>query len=362
MPDQVTNYKCPKCGGPLHFDSAEQKLKCDYCDSVFEVAEIEEMYADANLAAIEANDVYAAPDYLEWTEDEAQHMRAYTCPSCSAELICDDNTAATRCPYCGNPTIVPSQFSGALKPDYVIPFKLDKNAAVKKLSSFYDGKPFLPAAFKSDNHIQEIQGIYVPFWLYDGTASADMTYHGTRTHIARTSREQITTTEHYRIRRKGYVRFKHVPADASSKMPDAFMDSLEPFSYTDMVPFQISYMPGYLADKYDVSAEDDAKRVDVRMKNSAGSAIDSTVMGYDSIAPEQRFVGLKHDQIHYAFFPIWMLTTQWNGKNYMFAMNGQTGKMIGDDLPVDNRKFLLYFIGISLALIAVFWLIISFAI
>ncbi len=358
MSESVTNYKCPNCGGPLHFDSASQKVICDFCGSSFDIAEIEAMYAEQNeQAAISFEEDDAAPDYLQWTEEEQAHMRAYSCPSCGAELICDVNTAATQCPYCGNPTVVPAQFTGALKPDYVIPFKLDKEAAVKKLKSFYKGKTFLPSAFVNENHIQEIKGIYVPFWLYDGTARADMSYHGTRVHTTRTANDIITTTEHYQINRSGNVRFKHIPADASSKMPDEFMDALEPFNYIDMVPFQMSYMPGYLADKYDVSAEDNANRADVRMRNSAAAAIDSTVHGYETLVPERRSIGLRHDQINYAFFPIWMLTTQWRGKNYMFAMNGQTGKMIGDDLPVDYMKFFLYFIVMSVVLIAVIWLL-----
>ena len=85
--------------------------------------------------------------------------------SCGAELICDENTAATSCPYCGNPTVVPGQFSGQLRPDFIIPFKLSKEDAVKALKDHYKGKIFLPKSFTQENHVQEIQGIYVPFWM-----------------------------------------------------------------------------------------------------------------------------------------------------------------------------------------------------
>lgn len=357
MPDQITNYQCPSCGGPLHFDSETQKLKCDYCGSVFAVAEIEELYQEKNEQAASAGtQLQESHDTLQWSEEEAQHMRAYSCPSCGAQLICDENTAATSCPYCGNPTVVPAQFDGALKPDYVIPFKLNKEQAVKKLASYYGGKPLLPSAFSRTNHIEEIKGVYVPFWLYDGAADVRLSYHGTRVHSSRSGDNIITTTEHFQVQREGTVEFNKVPADASSKMPDILMDSIEPFNYSEMVPFQISYMPGYLADKYDVSSEEDAARADIRMKNSAVSEISKTVGGYSSLVSESQQVNIIPERVHYAFLPVWMLSTKWNGKNYLFAMNGQTGKMVGD-LPVDKAKMLCYFVGISLALMAVMFFV-----
>lgn len=356
MPNQVTNYKCIRCGGPLHFNPIEQKLKCDYCDTLYTNDEIEELYKDENETALENSSIEAAyVDTLQWSAEEEAHMRAYSCPSCGAQLICDENTAATSCPYCGNPTVVPSQFSGALKPDYIIPFKTDKKQAISRLYDFYKGKHFLPSTFTNANHIEEIKGIYVPFWLYDGTANSDMAYHATRSNTYTEGDYRVTKVQHYKVIRQGDVRFKHVPADASSKMPDDFMDALEPFNYEDMVPFQMSYMPGYLADKYDVSAAEDASRADLRMRNSTEAEIRATALGYDSLVPEVSRVQLRHEKVHYAFFPIWMLTTQWNGKSYMFAMNGETGKMIGDDLPTDYVKFFLTFLGITLLIFGILW-------
>ena len=358
MPSAITNYQCPACGGPLQFNAGAQKLKCEFCDSEFTIEEITQYFQEKNEQAVDVNTAEQqaeAAQVLQWTEEEARHMRAYSCPSCGAQLICDEHTAATRCPYCDNPTIVPAQFDGALKPDYVIPFKLDKDAAVKKLREFYGGKPLLPSAFTRDNHIEEIKGIYVPFWLYDGTAHANMSYHGTRTHSHTSGDDLVTVTEHYQINRRGTVEFNYVPADASSKMPDEFMDAIEPFHYKDMVPFEMSYLPGYLADKYDVSSEEDEQRADYRMKNTTINAIRATAAGY-SIVPEREDVMIRPDKVHYAFFPIWMLTTKWNDKRYMFAMNGQTGKMVGD-LPIDKGKFVLYLIGITLVLMAILFIV-----
>lgn len=343
MSDNITVYQCPNCNGPLHYDPKLQKLKCDNCGSVFTTEEIDHFYEKKNEEAVSVENTETS-ETLQWSDSEAEHLRAYNCPACGAQLIADETTAASSCPYCGNPTIVPSQFKGSLKPDYVIPFQLTKEDAVNKLKDFYHGKPLLPKAFRSDNHIQEIKGVYVPFWLYDGNTHVHIRAHTTRTHVHTTSEERIIVTEHYLVIRDGNVEYHNVPADASSKMPDDFMDSIEPYDFTRMVSFQMSYLPGYLADRYDVDSKQDEKRADDRMSNTAIDEARSTVIGYESYLPEEQSVQINKGSVHYALLPVWMLSTKYKDKNYLFAMNGQTGKMIGDDLPNDYGKLILYFI------------------
>ena len=360
MPEQLTNYQCPNCNGPLRFDPVSSKLKCDSCGSTFTVDEIDKVFFEKNQEAISVDaekKQQENAELLQWNEEEAKNMRAYNCPSCGAQLISDANTAATRCPYCGNPTVVPAQFEGSLKPDYVIPFKLIKEDAVKELKNFYKGKPFLPKAFTESNHIEEIKGVYVPFWLYDGTVDAHLRGSATTSSSYETDDEIVTTTRHFRIERDGTVEFQKVPADGSSKMPDDFMDSIEPFDYKDLVPFQMSYLPGYLADKYDVSIEEDAERVNQRIKNTTISLLEETVTGYQTYVSDKTNTTITPGAVHYAFLPVWLLSTQYQGKNYLFAMNGQTGKMIGDDLPIDKTKMILRFLLITVIGIALLYVI-----
>jgi len=359
MASQITNYQCPNCTGPLQFVGESGKLECEYCGTAYDVQVIEQLYADKEQAAAEVStDPQWDSNMLggNWSEEEAAHIRVYNCPSCSAELICDDTTAATSCPYCGNPTVVPGQFTGALRPDYVIPFRLDKNAAVAALKQYYKGKKFLPKAFAAGNHIEEIKGVYVPFWLFDGKTDADMRFRGTIVHTHTSGDEEITTTEHFRVVRQGNLTFERVPADASSKMPDAHMDAVEPFDYSGLTPFSSAYLPGYMADKYDQDAEECSKRVNERIRTSTESALSGTTSGYTTLTPEHVDINLTQGSIKYALMPVWMLSTKWAGNNFLFAMNGQTGKLIGD-LPVDKGKFWAWFAGISLPLMAILALI-----
>jgi len=356
MATQVTNYQCPACTGPLQYDPEAAKLNCEYCGSVFEPAEIEALYReeDENAAQAhaeaEANEhPWDASDISESWGEDAAGMKTYSCPSCTAELICDETTAATSCPYCGNPTVVPGQFSGSLKPDCVLPFKLDKDAAVQALKDHYRKRFFLPRAFTANNHLQKVQGVYVPFWLFDGEASGEAYFKTTRSHTRRQGDYRITDTQHFVCKRAGSVAFEKVPVDASAKMPDDYMESLEPFDYGELKPFSTAYLPGFLADKYDVSVEDSQERADARCTESLALELRDSVLGYETVSEIRRSIHLNRGKVHYALLPVWLLHTKWNGKDYLFAMNGQTGKLVGD-LPVDKKKFWSVFLGLGAGL------------
>lgn len=363
MPTQVTNYQCPACTGPLHFVGASGKLECEYCGASYEVAEIEALYAEkeekaaaAQQAAEEANagqnppsadgDAWDTSDFSEDWGAEGDGMRAYSCPSCGAELICDENTAATSCPYCGNPTVVPGQFSGQLKPDFIIPFKLSKEDAVKVLKNHYKGKILLPKSFTQENHVQKVQGVYVPFWMFDGEAEGDARYAATRSHTYRSGDYEVTKTEHYDVYRAGMVNFEKIPVDASSKMPDDHMDSIEPYDYQELKPFSTAYLPGFLADKFDVTVEQCRQRADQRCEGTLSATLRATVTGYHTCTLIHDSVKLKRGKVHYALMPVWMLNTKWKGKDFLFAMNGQTGKLVGD-LPVSWGRFWGLFAAIA---------------
>ena len=362
MADQITNYKCPACTGPLHFVGASGKLECDYCGSSYSVEEIEALYKQkdeqaAQAAAKAEQKAARQPDEGEWTQPEGADwaepgMKSYSCPSCGAELICDETTAATSCPYCGNTTIVPGRLAGVRKPDYIIPFKLSREDAIAALKKHYQKKPLLPKVFSAQNHIEEIQGVYVPFWLFNGSADADIRYKCTRSMTHREGEYDVTDTQHFMVHRAGTVKFERIPVDASSKMPDENMDSIEPFDYKELKPFSNAYLPGFLADKYDVSVDDCAPRADERCKASCQSALRSSVSGYSTCVPEEEHIRVRRGKVQYAMLPVWMLHTRWKGKNYLFSMNGQTGRLTGD-LPMSWGRFWAYFGGIAGGLAAV---------
>ena len=249
----LQEYKCPCCGGAIAFDSTLQKMKCPFCDTEFEMDALKSY--DAELQGEQADNMeWETSAGSEWQESEIEGLRSYVCKSCGGEIVGDANTAATSCPFCGNPVVMMNQFAGLLKPDIVIPFKLDKKAAKAGLMKHLNGKKLLPKIFKDQNHIDEVKGVYVPFWLFDTDVDAQVRYRATKVRTWSDEDYRYTETSYYMIHRGGSVGFEHVPVDGSSKMPDDLMESVEPYDYSDALDFQTAYLAGYFADKYDVTA------------------------------------------------------------------------------------------------------------
>lgn len=394
------NYACPACGGPLAFDTKLQKLACPYCDSSYTTQEVEEYFAaqqakaeakaaaqaqeqgaaaqadgaaaagegisgqagagdwfaassDADEGAADGQTRYVADPiqaFLDSKKPLAQddeHATAVECSSCGATMIVSDVSAVTKCPYCGNNAIVPGKLGSTLKPDLIIPFKNTKKDAVAALNAHYAGKICLPKAFKDGNHVEEIQGVYVPFWLYSGTATGSAKYTCTDTRTWSDSDYNYTETSTYYATREGSCSFDKIPADASKRMPDDHMDSIESYDYNAFEPFSMAYLPGFSAERYDQSANSCVKRATHRMQSTLEDELRNSVVGHMNVMQTSSTCSNEVSDVKYALLPVWMLHTRWEDKDFLFAMNGQTGKLVGD-LPLDKKKLNL----ISLAVFA----------
>ncbi len=358
----AVEYKCPNCGGGIQFDSTSQQMKCPYCDTVFEVDAVKE-FQDG--IADEKDDLHweeygSSGESGRWESGEDSGMKQYICQSCGGEIITDAYTAATSCPYCGNPAIIEARLEGMWRPDWVIPFQLDKESAKLALDNHLKGKFFLPKAFKEKSYLDEIKGIYVPFWLFDADAKGSARYRCTRVRTWSDANFTYTKTSYYAVHRAGNAAFRNVPVDGSTKMDDTMMEAIEPFDYSKKVDFQTAYLSGFLADKYDVDAKQSQPRATERIKTSVENMLRETVRGYATCSREQGSVALRDGKTQYALLPVWILNTQYEGKLYPFAMNGQSGKFIGD-LPLDRKKLSLTFLGVFAAVSIISTLAVLFA-
>ena len=354
----LEQYKCPCCDGAIEFNSDAQKLKCPYCDSEFDIDSLRQTQDQPELPREDMRWDTQSPN--QWREGEQEQLRSFQCTSCGGEILTEETTAATMCPYCGNPVVMLPQVTGTLKPDLVIPFQLDKEDAKAALARHLNGKILLPKVFKTENYIDKIQGVYVPFWLFDADAHGDIRFRATRVRHWSDSRYTYTKTSHYRIFRSGSLAFRAVPVDGSAKMADELMESIEPYDLSRAVDFQTAYLAGYLADKYDVQAEACQQRANDRIRTSTVDTFAGTVVGYSSVQPENSAIALKNTHVRYALLPVWLLNTTYRGEKFTFAMNGQTGKFVGN-LPMDKTAFWLWWAGVTAVATALFAALAYFA-
>lgn len=350
QPGSVLEYKCPSCGAGLTFGNENQKMTCAYCDNTFEMEAV--LAYNDSLNQNKDSFTLEETSSSQWSEDEQAYVKTYTCPSCSGELLTDENTAATFCPYCGNPTILPGRVSGGIKPEGVLPFRKSKEDAKAAFLQLCKGKPLLPKGFTDEHRVEKITGIYVPFWLYNCDGSVDARYKATRIHRWSDSHYRYTRTEHFLLLRTASAAFSQIPMDASQKIDDAIMESIEPFDLEQMVDFDTAYLSGYLADKYDVEAEQGEERIRQRISSTMDSMLQPTLMGYATAIPTSRKLQVQHGKAKYVLLPVWMLHTVYKDQTYIFAMNGQTGKMTGT-FPICPKRSAAWFAGVAAAASAV---------
>ncbi len=316
--------RCPDCGAPLRFDAETGTLRCEHCGAALDPETQSGRLAPDGAAARGGTDGLAA----------------FECSSCGAQMLASGVTAALHCPWCGSNTVVPAQFSGELRPDWIIPFQTTRSQALEAYRAYYRGSIFKrfmqPRAFRRCNEVEELQGVYVPFRLYDGAATVDAVYdtydvekRGIFTETRAVYREEIRAALH----------FEKVPADASRRMDDDLMDSIEPYDLTAMKPFSLSYLPGLLAERWDVCAREDEKRAVERVKKTAAARAAREIRHETLAETRNTQVKLRTERAQYALLPVWLLTARWKGGKRTFAMNGQTGRFTGE-LPMSVPKTL----------------------
>lgn len=333
-------YKCPCCGAALRFSGETQKLTCESCGNTYDVETLEEL----DRTGEESDLSWELQQGAEPAKKTADGK--YICPSCGAQIEADENTVSTKCPYCDNVVVIKAAASGELKPEAIIPFQVEAKDAREKMEQFCKGKRLLPRSFRDKSYLKNLKGYYVPYWLFDCDAYADMSFDATKTRVWSDSRYHYTEISHYLVSRGGSISFYHVPVDGSTRMEDETTESIEPFHYKELVEFSPAYLAGYETDKYDVKSKDAEERAKQRLFCSTEEVIRSTVRGYGTVSVKHSQMSSKNGKATYVMLPVWLFETVYNKKKYQFAINGQTGKMVGE-LPVDKGAFMRYLLGFT---------------
>lgn len=319
-------YKCPNCGAAMEFDSEAQALKCGGCGTTISVEEYERQYGEL---------------YKNDEQRTSDGMKVYHCQSCGAELVADEYTSATICSFCGNPSLVEDRLNGSFTPKAVIPFKINKDQAKEIYRKWVKKGPLTPKTLSTSSTIEKISGVYVPFWLYDYDARSQMEAKAEKVRTERHGDTEYIYTDHFHVYRDVEARFEKVPADASEKMADDKMDKLEPFKYEELVPFSMPYLSGYLSERYNYTDEDMKSRVGKRIDKYITDITRGTINGYSSVSVIRNDISKNNIHNEYALLPVWMLNCRYQGRDFQFVLNGQTGKIVADR-PVSKGKAAAY--------------------
>lgn len=354
MEIKTVTYQCPNCSAALEYNNALGKFKCLFCDSEFTEEDIKKRFAEnegfeLSQENLEAEQEAAQDEANRQAEEFAGASALYTCPNCGAGVICDSLTASTRCHFCHTPVILTGRLSGEFRPNLIIPFTRTREQAETAFKEYCKGKFLLPKGFAGEAQIQNITPLYVPYWLKSGTVDAFMEAEGHKVHSWRAGDTRFTNTKIFSVTRRAEMTFVRVPCDGSKRIDDSLMESIEPFDYTGIKPFSMSYLSGCGAEKYDVTAQEAAPVIDKRISDAAADLLRSDMNGYSTIAEKRRNISFTKQQTVYGLLPVWFLNYTYKGRDYPFVMNGQTGCNFGI-LPVSGLKKFLFGAGLFIVL------------
>lgn len=382
--------KCPSCGAPINFDVPSGKMKCSFCGASFTVEEVNQFngisQANAELDAAHAQQagtsgaggsgaaggagaaatpetqistapaegqpgwVEPPPTYLD--EATGQKMAQFQCNSCGGEIIGSPDMVSARCPWCNNNFVATGQLTSTRVPDRMIPFAMTKEQALEAFKANMKGLKLIPREFKQVS-VDDIQGVYVPYWLYDATVAGEGNFSCENLRTWTDSDYEYTQHQEYQVYRSANVAFLDVPVAGTTKVTDKLTESIEPFDYTKSVAFSPAYLTGFMTNKYDVEAQDANPRALERMKDSTEEVLRNSISGYDTVSTINTSIQPAFGELEYVFLPMWLMNVDFQGKNYNYAMNGQTGKFVGT-FPVSERKYWGGLIGIAIPIAIIF--------
>lgn len=337
--EQALENKCPACKASIKFNPTVGKFKCEYCGSEFT---LEEMQQHKDNASTEEKN---QPKEKQVKKDNYDGYVTYRCESCGAEIIADEQTAATFCVYCGNTAILKSKLSGEFTPDKMIVFKKDKQESINAFKNLGKGRPLMPKDFNSEKNIEKIRGIYIPFWLYDFNINGSLDMTGQIVKSWTSGDTHYTQTDYYQILRGGTMDYHNIPVDASSRFDNNIMNSIEPFNFAELIPYNHAYLSGFYAEKYDEDGDKPYKEASDRALNSTRQRFIGTASRFSSVMIKTDNLTANQTKKQYVMLPVWMVNVKYKDKMHIFAMNGQTGEFIGN-IPLDKGKAVLYFVTI----------------
>lgn len=333
---ETVAYHCINCAAPLQYNAEKQKFACEFCLSEFTEEELKKHFGelDDQLKDKEADAGNSDTD----ADDFSSSAGIYMCQNCGAEVIAEKTTAATFCVYCHSPVVLSNRLAGEYKPDMVIPFKISKEDAEKRFYDFCGKKKFLPKDFISDAQLEMMKGVYYPYWMVNSLKKGSMT--ATAKKIRRWEQDgyEYEETKTYKIRRAGSIDFKGYPCSALNADNRTALKYVNPYDDSEFKDFSMAYLSGFLAEKRDTERADVQAEVDKDLlKYSEKIYRDTVSSDYDSVHVDKVNVNTVRESWKYAMMPVWLMNFYYNGKTYMYAMNGQTGKNFGE-LPYSKGK------------------------
>lgn len=341
-------YLCENCGGNMEYDIQSEKLKCPYCDTIVEIVD------EKNIKEYSFADV----DLHEKNSDWNNEVEVLKCESCGAETVADKHATAVICAYCGSSHVLNVKQTAGIKPEGVIPFKIDRNKAQELSSTWFKRRWLAPNDLKLLYQSEKLQPVYVPYWTYDADTYSTYTGEGGQNYYVTVERDgkkyQELRVRWYRVNGRINRFFDDVLVNASSNYNDSLMNAVEPFHTGALKSYTPEYLSGYTAERYSKGVKSCFETAKMKMQSVLVSDATTQILKrYDQARFVQVSTQYSNVTYKHVLLPVWSAYYDYKGKKYQYLVNGQTGEVQGD-APYSWVKITLIIILITIICVAIY--------
>lgn len=329
---KAERWKCESCGAEQHFDATTRKLKCDFCGATRDVPR--------GAGQVVEHDLFATLDSMP-TGLGTEVDRVSKCKECGATVHFTGDKTATKCTFCGSSNVLAqTENKRVLRPESLVPFAVDKKTSSAAFKKWMSGLWFRPSDLSRLASVEELAGVYVPFWTYDAhvdsswQAEAGYHYYVEEEYTTTENGEEVTRTrsvQHTRWEDAWGQRsddYDDVLVCASTGLPAPLAESLKTFNTQELQPYQPGFLAGWSAEEYGLDLRNGFAIAQQRMDEDQRSRCSADVPGdtQRNLSVQSQYSNLTWKHV---LLPIWIAAYRYRGEVYRFLVNGQTGEVQG---------------------------------
>jgi len=352
--------KCARCGATeVSLNVATGQLRCGFCRFEWSTENaIDAFNLNGDISELTGTIIGSGSSDIVPTTEE---ILTFKCTACGAEVVIDTNTSTqARCHWCRNTLSMNQQVPNGAVPDMILPFKLEKAAAVEKIAHFVGKRKFFAhPTFRAEFNAENVMGVYMPYMVVDINGHARLEgegEHQTRSYTVKVgdSSQKRYDADLYSVTREFDIHVNDLTVESSSDRLDQdtsqnsnnIINTIMPFDVENSVRYDSNYLSGFTSERRDSNLDQLAPIAHTQAEDIARHKVNSTLAFYDrGVRWSSEKVDVQGQRWVSAYLPVWLYSYQQrksNGKTFLHyvAVNARTGETMGS-VPVHQSRLLL---------------------